>query len=364
MHKTIDKTTPIHSELINWYRENKRDLPWRNTKNPYKIWLSEIILQQTKVAQGLAYYQKFSKNYPTIFELANASEIEVMKDWQGLGYYSRARNLHLTAKHIAFERKGNFPSTFEEIKQLKGVGDYTAAAIASFAFDLPHAVLDGNVYRLLSRLFGIHTPINKPKAKKEFSALANQLLPNQMAAEFNQAIMEFGALQCKPKKPNCESCPFQTWCFAYENKKIDRFPVKEKPIKQKKRYFNYLLFIKDSKIFIKRRVENDIWKELYDFPLIEKNKTLSLKQLLNSEEFTTLKLPIKPTLEFRSEEFKHILSHQIIFARFYHFKISELETRLPLNYELIELKNLSTYPIPKLLENYLREKTNFLSLST
>ncbi|MBL4704506.1 MAG: A/G-specific adenine glycosylase, partial [Flavobacteriales bacterium] len=259
----------FNSKIISWYTVHKRDLPWRKTKNPYKIWLSEIILQQTRIDQGTSYYLKFEAHYPTINDLANASEDEVLKDWQGLGYYSRARNLHGTAKHIVNELGGEFPNTYQEILKLKGVGDYTASAIASFCFGESEAVVDGNVYRVLSRYFGIETPIDSGKGKKEFKQLANQLICTENPSTFNQGIMEFGALQCKPKSPDCSQCPFQSSCVAYAKDKVGLLPIKEKKLKQRNRFFDYFLFLDNQQTILQQRTQKDIWQQLYEFPMIE-----------------------------------------------------------------------------------------------
>src|SRR6056300_1490745 len=234
------------NKLILWYLQNKRDLPWRKTKNPYHVWLSEIILQQTRVAQGLDYYLKFIDAFPTVNHLANADESTVLKLWQGLGYYSRARNLHFSAKYIVKELTGEFPKTYKEIVKLKGVGDYTASAIASMCFNEPTAVVDGNVYRVLSRYFGIDTPINSSKGVKEFKAMAQELIDRNNPAIFNQAIMEFGATQCKPKNPDCGNCPFQNSCVAFGYNHIDALPVKNKSARAKKKYFNFLVFVSED----------------------------------------------------------------------------------------------------------------------
>jgi len=246
------------SKLINWYHQNKRDLPWRNSTDPYQIWLSEIILQQTRVDQGLSYFNKFIEHHPNVNSLANAPEKEVLNLWQGLGYYSRARNLHFTAKVISKEHKGIFPSDYNDILKLKGVGEYTAAAIASFAYNLSYPVIDGNVYRVLSRIFGIENPIDSSKGKKIFKALATELIDNKNPATYNQAIMEFGALQCTPKKPKCEDCPFRLECYALKNELTAELPKKEKKIKQRNRYFNYVVVIDNEKIYLKERKEKDI----------------------------------------------------------------------------------------------------------
>lgn len=336
--------------LISWYRNNKRDLPWRKTTNPYKIWLSEIILQQTRVDQGLDYYIKFIKHYPTIKDLANAHEEEVLKLWQGLGYYSRARNLHFTAKIITNNHDGIFPNNYKDIISLKGIGEYTAAAISSFSFNLPYPVIDGNVFRVLSRVFNINTPIDSTLGKKEFKELAIHLIDKKNPAEYNQAIMEFGAIQCKPKNPLCDSCVFNSKCLAFHKNVIEKLPVKSKKVLQKPRYFNYLVIQDKNNIIIKQRTENDIWKGLYDFPLIEsKNRINDFKNLdvsfHNNKDITILK----------SKEFLHVLSHQKIYATFWNINTTSLES---FNKKDIVIKrsDLKKYPIPKLIENFIFKK--------
>jgi len=258
------------NSLTRWYLKNKRDLPWRNTQNPYFIWLSEIMLQQTRVAQGMPYFFAFTNAFPTVFDLANASEEQVLKLWQGLGYYSRARNLHKTAQFVATELDGKFPDTYKELIKLKGVGEYTAAAIASFSFDENVPVVDGNVFRVLSRYFDIETDILSSGAKKEFTALAYELMSKDNPALFNQAIMEFGALQCVPKNPNCEVCPLNNGCLALQKNKVDQLPVKSKKTKVKNRFFNYVVFLDENQnTIIQKRSDKGIWHNLYEFPLIE-----------------------------------------------------------------------------------------------
>lgn len=357
-----DKCILNTAQLIDWYHLNKRDLPWRHTKNPYKIWLSEIILQQTRVAQGTSYYLKFTSNYPSVDDLAKASEEEVLKDWQGLGYYSRARNLHTAAKFIVNEMNGVFPNSHTSIRELKGVGDYTSAAIASFAFGLPHAVVDGNVYRVLSRLFGIETPIDSTQGKKQFALLAQALLPINQAAEHNQAIMEFGAIQCTPKTPNCNECTFSNSCIALKSDQVERLPVKEKKIKQKKRYLNYLILESDNELLINKRYEKGIWQNLYDFPLVESATSISERNLSLNKDFQTLLRGSKFKIVVSSKERKHILSHQILFAKFYHIYITGKLEVIKGDFEQIKKTDLAKKPIPKLIENYLREETNLLSL--
>ena len=340
--------TDFQRLIIDWYRLNKRDLPWRQTKNPYYIWLSEIILQQTRVAQGLDYYMKFIKHYPSIFDLANAEEEDILNDWQGLGYYSRARNLHTTAKKIACDLGGIFPEKYDEIIKLKGIGDYTAAAISSFAFDLPYSVVDGNVYRVLSRVFDIELPIDSTIGKNHFSNFAQELLPKKNAAEYNQAIMEFGALQCVTNSPICNSCPLLRICLASQNKTIAIRPVKEKKTKIRNRYFHFMIFKENNKIALVKREKNDIWKHLYHFPLIETENEIMLDEINRKIES---KFKIKPIKN--SEIVKHILSHQKIFARFYFF--DKFPSNLPLSYKILPVKNIQDFPMPRLIDKFLDE---------
>jgi A/G-specific adenine glycosylase len=360
--------------IISWYHQHKRDLPWRNIKDPYKIWLSEIILQQTRVEQGLAYYQRFVKKYPDVKKLAAAKEDEVLKLWQGLGYYSRARNLHHAAKEIVRHYNGKFPKRYEDIRSLRGVGDYTAAAIASFAYNQPYPVVDGNVYRLLSRYLGITTPINSGKAKKEFLEAATVLMeeaavnisskqdcrvPTATAySDFNQAIMEFGARQCRPANPLCGECPLSNSCFAFAKKQVKMLPVKIKKEKIRNRYFYYTVISNGETILLKKRTANDIWKNLYDFPLIEKSKRISSEKLFISEGWKEIfgnrsssSVAIK-----ESKTFTHLLSHQRIFAKFFEVKInSGIKIK---DAKMIKPKNIHDYAVPKLIENYLKLREN------
>lgn len=362
MEEFIDQLEIFPFELIEWYRLNHRKLPWRDTRDPYKIWLSEIILQQTKVVQGQKYYEKFVRKYPEVGDLAMAAEEEVLKDWQGLGYYSRARNLHHTAQIIMGEHNGEFPNSFESIKKLKGVGDYTAAAISSFAFDQAHAVVDGNVYRLLSRYFGIETPIDSGKGKKEFAELAQKLLPKDNAAEYNQAIMEFGALQCIPASPDCNACPINTSCSAFATEKVNQLPIKSKKLKVKHRWLHYLIISDRENIILNKREQKGIWQNLFDFPSIEKSSLLDWNELQQTDEFNTLVKASEMSFEGESEERKHLLSHQTLHCKFYHLTFTKIDSRLRDEYYLISLEKLADYPIPKLIENYLGEETNLLSL--
>lgn len=336
--------------LIFWYLQNSRELPWRKTNNPYFIWLSEIMLQQTRVAQGLSYYLKFTETFPTVFDLAKADESTVLKMWQGLGYYSRARNLHFTAKQIANEFNGEFPKTYKEIIKLKGIGDYTASAIASFAFNEPTAVVDGNVYRVLSRYFGIKTPINSSAGIKEFKELAQSLIDKKQPANYNQAIMEFGAIQCKPKKPLCMFCPLSDSCVALQKNLIDVLPVKEKKIKVRNRYFNFLVIkTDDNKTILSERKGKGIWQGLYQFPLIESDKNINKDELISSEEFINL-FPNETTISlFNKKEIVHKLSHQHLYTQFWIVETVK-SSGAKINWSAIQ-----KYPVPVLIANFLEE---------
>ncbi|HBK71280.1 MAG TPA: A/G-specific adenine glycosylase [Flavobacteriaceae bacterium] len=344
----------LSKQLIYWYLQNKRDLPWRKTSNPYHIWISEIILQQTRVDQGLDYYKRFIATFPTINNLAKAKEEAVLKLWQGLGYYSRARNLHFSAQYIVNELDGKFPSSYKELLKLKGVGDYTASAIASICYNEVTAVVDGNVYRVLARYFGIRTSTNSTKGIKEFKQLAQELIDTKDPATFNQAIMEFGAIQCKPKNPNCNNCPLNTSCIALQKKLITILPIKDKKIKIKKRYFNYLVIINSqNKIALQRRKHKDIWKGLYEFPLIETLTAIDIEQLLETEEFHQIIDEDQTIVSLYSNNIKaHKLSHQHIFSKFW---IVETKQNI-LNSILIE--DLEKYPVPKLIQNFIEKFDN------
>jgi A/G-specific adenine glycosylase len=309
--------------LTQWYLHNKRDLPWRNTVNPYFIWLSEIMLQQTRVAQGLPYFLRFTEAFPTVFDLAKASEEEVLKLWQGLGYYSRARNLHKTAQQVAFEFDGEFPKSYAELLKLKGIGEYTAAAIASFSYNENVPVVDGNVYRVLARYFDVETDIASSGAKKEFTQLAAELLPKGQANVFNQAIMEFGALQCTPKNPDCANCIFNDSCAALQKKKVAMLPVKSKRVKVKTRHFNYLVFSDEMKnTLIEKRTQKGIWHNLYEFPLLETETELTeneLLKLLQNQQFVSNAL--LDIHWYNSETTVHKLTHQHLNINFWEIKV-------------------------------------------
>lgn len=340
-------------QLTQWYRVNKRELPWRETKNAYFIWLSEVILQQTRVQQGLPYYERFVHAFPQVSDLANAPLETVLNHWQGLGYYSRARNLHQAAKQIVDRFGGVFPSDYKHILSLQGVGPYTAAAIASFAFDSPHAVVDGNVYRVLSRYFGIHEAIDSGTGQRVFAALANELLDANNAGEHNQAIMEFGALQCLPIKPKCDECIFKSSCAAYARDLVHLLPVKVGKIKQRERHFNYVVLQNREGLYMRERLAKDIWQHLWEFEMIETESLLDhaeiilhLKQKfsISSDDFY---------IRGVSEAYKHILTHQKLVARFWQVQIfSNLQSK-----ELIFVpyNQLDSKPLPRLIDKYLKK---------
>jgi A/G-specific adenine glycosylase len=335
--------------LTQWYLQNKRELPWRNTTNPYPIWLSEIVLQQTRVAQGLPYFLRFINAFPTVSDLANAHEEEVLKLWQGLGYYSRARNLHKTAQEIAFNRDGIFPGNYAELLKLKGIGEYTAAAIASFSYNEAVPVVDGNVFRVLSRYFDIETDISSASAKKEFTALANELLPKGKANIFNQAIMEFGALQCVPKSPDCQTCVLNQSCLALQKKKVAQLPVKSKKIKVTKRYFNYLVFSDEvQNTLIQKRTDKGIWHNLYEFPLIETENSETDETILNLiQNQKHIVNTIKKIEIFNSETIIHKLSHQHLNIKFWNIDVSgTIENGIDCN-------SAKSYPFPIVIFNFI-----------
>ena len=337
--------------LIEWYLQKKRDLPWRNTTNPYPIWLSEIILQQTRVAQGMPYFYAFLESFPTVKELAIANEQQVLKLWQGLGYYSRARNLHQTAQYIANELDGVFPNSYAGLIQLKGIGEYTAAAIASFAYNEPVPVVDGNVFRVVSRYFGIESDISTGKTKKEFTALAAELLSKEQPALFNQAIMEFGAMHCTPKNPDCENCIFNSSCVALQKGLVGQLPFKSKKIKIRKRYFNYIV-LQDKKgnTKIQQRTDKGIWHNLYEFPLFETTQ---------EEGFETIAPLIKNDTDFGDSVVSiqeanpisliHKLSHQHLYIKFWKVTVNNTLT------DGVNPEQLRTFPFPIVIHNFIEE---------
>ncbi len=337
------------NSLMQWYLQNKRDLPWRKTVDPYKIWLSEIMLQQTRVAQGTPYFLSFVSAFPTVFDLANADEEQVLKLWQGLGYYSRARNLHKTAQYVANELSGIFPDNYNDLLKLKGVGEYTAAAIASFSYNEAVPVVDGNVFRVLSRYFNIDTDIAAASAKKEFAALAFELMPKDNPALFNQAIMEFGALQCVPKSPNCGVCIFNTSCAALQKKKVDQLPVKSKKLKVRNRFFNYLVVSDDNEnTIIQKRTAKGIWHNLYEFPLIETDAPEDFDFIAANvqEEFFENNTVISIE-DCNDKSIIHKLSHQHLHIKFWKIKVDgTIENG-------VDAATLKTFPFPIVIFNFI-----------
>ena len=347
--------TDFTRKLLKWNaKANNRSMPWKKEKDPYKIWLSEIILQQTRVEQGLDYYNKYIKAFPTIHHLAKASEQRIFKLWEGLGYYTRCKNLISTAKQISKDFDGNFPDTYENIKSLKGIGPYTASAIASFAYNLPHAVVDGNVLRVLSRYFGITTPIDTSEGKKIYNQLAEALLYKKDPGLYNQAIMDFGALICKPKIPLCNVCVQKTECEAFRNNCVDQLPVKKKVVKQKTRWFYYFIIEYKNKVFIRKRTSNDIWSNLFEFSLKETGGPLELDPSSLTKYAGELTGTSRLTVSDISKEYRQKLTHQTILGRF--ISISLHEPSLLLNdYNAIPKNELKKFPFPAFINVFLNE---------
>ena len=342
---TVSKT------LTSWYLNNKRDFPWRKTTDPYKIWLSEIILQQTQIKQGLPYYEAFVRNYPTVFALAKANESDVLKLWQGLGYYSRARNLHATAKHVVANLNGKFPNNYIDLLKLKGIGDYTASAIASICFNENTAVLDGNVYRFLSRYYGIDTAINTTTGFKTFKVLAQEIIDKNNPAEHNQAIMDFGSRQCSPSNPDCSICPFNKSCVAFNKNIVNKLPVKLKAKKPVKKYFNFLVFVSDSgETILEKREEKGIWKNLYQFPLIETEKESSLNKFHSKLKDYTLIKDLKYELSlYNDTDIIHKLSHQHLHTKFWIINLKKTPVQgIPIN-------KIRDYAVPVLIEKFIED---------
>ena len=336
-------------KLLSWYNLNRRALPWRATKDPYKIWISEVILQQTKIEQGLPYYKKFIKKFPTVFTLAKANEDDVFKIWQGLGYYSRAQNLHHTAKKIVTDFKGNFPGSHNEMIKLKGIGDYTASAIGSVCFNNLESVVDGNVYRFLGRYYGIKIPINTSKAFNFYKSIGNKLISSEYPGDFNQAIMDFGSIQCKPVNPDCGSCIFSNNCYAFKNSQISSYPVKSKRNKIRTRYFNYLFFYNSkNQTILNKRISKGIWHKLYEFPLIETKEILKepnkefLKIISNYTKKTSLN--VNP---FISKTYTHKLTHQTLKIQFWEIFISG-NIDLP-----VKKSEILSYAVPVVIEKFI-----------
>ena len=342
------------NQLIEWYELNKRDLPWRLSDNPYYIWLSEIILQQTRVDQGMPYYYSFVENYPQIEGLALASQDEVLKLWQGLGYYSRARNLHEAAKKILSDFGGVFPSEYKDVRSLKGVGNYTAAAIMSFAYNKPYAAVDGNVYRVLSRVFGVDEYIDTSAGKKVFQELADELLDQDQPGVFNQAMMDFGSLQCAPKSPNCEECPFVDSCVAYNTNRVSELPRKRGKVSVRNRYFNYLDVRVDGECLLQQRTGKDIWQNLYEFPLIETDAEVDFSELTKDNRFATLLRVENEIVVLKVEKYKHVLSHQVIYATFYRIEASAFVNEN--SYIRVQEIDLDNYGVSRLIHKYLEKE--------
>jgi len=342
----------ISKVLTDWYTRNKRDLPWRETKNPYNIWVSEIILQQTRVNQGLSYYYKFIDKFPDIFVLANSDIDELLIIWQGLGYYSRARNMHFTAKDIVENYKGIFPEEHSGLLKLKGIGEYTASAIASISFNKRTPALDGNVFRVLARIFGISESTQTKAGKDVFKNKASELMNNNNPGIFNQALMEFGSLQCTPLNPKCSICPIASHCFAYKHDFINSLPAKKQKIKQSIRYFNYLYIIYNNHTFIEKRTKNDIWKLLYQIPLIETDELLSLSYLTNNKRFKEIFGKLSPIIEPQHIDIKHVLSHQKLHSRFYRVTLDQIDNNALSEFIKVPINELSDYSMPALLLKY------------
>ena len=351
----------FQSEIVTWYLTYKRDLPWRGTSDAYVIWLSEVILQQTRVEQGLPYFNRFLESYPTVLDFAAATETQVLKLWQGLGYYSRGRNMLYTAMQVRDHHDGQFPTSYNELIKLKGIGDYTAAAIASFSANEQKAVLDGNVFRVLARYFGIDAPINSSAGKKQFLSLAQSLIEDQDASVYNQAIMEFGALQCKPKSPDCAVCPLETGCVARKLNRVQDLPVKLNKLKKRTRHFNYFVISEAGQILVKKRKAGDIWQQLYDFPLIETtdkyhNDLPGFSAQLHDTfgkgcEITTL------------TEQKHLLTHQTIYVQFFGLDNYIINFNQDAEIKWVSLQEFNELPQPKVIAGFMDTFLNYLEKS-
>ena len=338
----------VSERLIAWYEANKRDLPWRHSSDPYIIWISEIILQQTRVAQGLDYFRRFVGRFPDISSLAAASEDEVLRYWQGLGYYSRARNLHAAAKYMAEHYGGEFPRSYEEVRALKGIGDYTAAAIVSFAYGMRYAVVDGNVYRVLGRLLAIDVPMDTAEGKKQFAVAAESLLPEE-AGVYNQAIMELGALVCTPRNPSCEDCPLSEVCSAFARHETQLYPVRQKKGKSRTRYFHYFYILYNGMTWLHRRAEGDIWQGLYEFPLVETESACDVDELLRREEVARIFEGCgRVHIRKRTPELRHVLSHQVLLATGYLVEVDS-EGGLSARYRPVAVGELDDFAAPVLL---------------
>ena len=350
----MTKETAFTNLLLKWNNEkNDRCMPWKNEKNPYRIWISEIILQQTRVQQGIAYYNRFIERFPTINDLAAAEESEVFKLWEGLGYYSRCKNIILSARYIVNELQGHFPEIYEDLLKLKGVGTYTASAIASFAYNLPYAVVDGNVFRVLSRVFGIRFSVDSSEGKKNYSALAQRLLNKKMPGTYNQSLMDFGATICKPQSPLCTICPVNKICFALINKQVNQLPVKQKKVKRKLRWMFYLVINYKNKLYVRKRIKKDIWQNLFEFVLLEMSEQPKLTYLRSGELFTQIMSETKYSINSISGLQTQLLTHQSIKGRFISLSV---QSPLPIEgYKLVTKKQLCSLPFPKFITTYLED---------
>lgn len=344
--------------IIEWYKHHKRDLPWRHTSDPYVIWLSEIIMQQTRVEQGTPYFNRFAEKYPTVADFASAEEDEILKLWQGLGYYSRGRNMHFTAQTIMEEYGGYFPNDYNSLLKLKGIGEYTAAAISSFSANEARAVVDGNVFRLLARYFGIDIPINSGKGKKVFTELANEIIDKKQAGTYNQSAMEFGSLVCKPKSPDCLMCPLQSGCVAYHTGQIHKLPVKIKTQKIRERYFNYIIAINRNGILMNKRGPNDIWENLYELPLFETESLVDVGSLIIQENFLRA-FGTEVRIKSVTGPVKHILSHQKLYATFIEIENYPKEPSIENNWIYVKMQDLESLAQPKLIFQFFK---NFINL--
>ncbi|GAA4301248.1 A/G-specific adenine glycosylase [Compostibacter hankyongensis] len=341
-------------QLLRWNEDNRRSMPWKGERDPYKIWLSEIILQQTRVAQGLPYYERFLQHYPTVEQLATAPEEQVFRLWQGLGYYNRCKNMLAAARQVAGEHGGRFPADLAGLRSLKGVGEYTAAAIAAFAYDLPHAVVDGNVYRVLSRFFGIALPMDSTDGKLLFRELAGELLDQSHPAVYNQAIMDFGATVCTPRSPQCPQCPLAPRCRALKHDSIALLPVKSRKTQIKSRFFHYLVIRHRNQIYIRKRSARDIWQHLHEFVLLEEDATLGIEALREKAGFTRLLKNRGWTCEHSSEVYRHQLTHQTIFARFFVLRVPR-PLSAGADYFPVSLDQLDRHALPRLLDQYVQD---------
>ena len=333
--------------LALWYKQNRRDLPWRNTTDPYVIWLSEIILQQTRVEQGMPYFYRFAETYPTVTDFAAATEDEILKLWQGLGYYSRGRNMLTTARLVQQKYNGIFPGNYDDLIGLKGIGEYTAAAISSFSTNQAKAVVDGNVSRVIARYFGISEPVNGTKGKKIIQQLADELLDQTEPGLHNQAMMEFGAMLCKPRNPLCDVCPVNSECYALKNKQIGQLPVKLKTVKIRRRFFNYWLIINDDGLLLNKRDEGDIWANMYDLPLSETSENTTVEDLISLPEVVDL-LGFQPEINAVYNTQKHVLTHQYIYYRFIYIK-NNSKIKLKPSWFFSKVENLNNLALPKII---------------